>query len=84
MKVRKELQFCPDCGAPLVESYDTEDNYGNPITVYSCVESGEDYYFEENNGYIYSICLYDGQKMCVWCAGVTDIVDTSFSESWGE
>jgi len=59
MKERKF--YCPECGTELEYAYNRED--GTPV--YYCPEGDEHYYFQEQNGYLYAVCLWDGGKVCM-------------------
>lgn len=60
MKIKDEsLLYCPDCGAKLEFSYESEGRH-----IYYCPEGDEEYYFEKKDGYLYCVCLYDGKREC--------------------
>lgn len=61
---KTETMYCPECGCPLEFAYEREDG----TKIYYCPEGDEEYYFTEENGYLYAVCLWDLKKFCVGTA----------------
>ena len=62
--MEENIYICPDCGTPLVKDYVREDG----TQVWYCPEGDEEYYFITEGGYIYAVCLWDGQRTCMGVA----------------
>ena len=59
-----KTRYCPDCGEPLELSYIDEKGR----EVYYCPKGDEEYYFEEDNGYLYAVCVWDKCRTCLGVA----------------
>lgn len=62
--MKENTYICPDCGTPLERDYVREDG----TQIWRCPEGDEEYYFTEENGYLYAVCLWDGAKTCMGVA----------------
>ena len=62
--MEENIYVCPDCGEPLVKDYVREDG----IQVWYCPMGDEEYYFDIDNGFLYAVCLWDGQRTCMGLA----------------
>lgn len=60
----ENIYVCPVCGCPLDKDYTMEDG----TQVWCCPMGDEEYYFDIDNGFLYAVCLRDGERVCMGLA----------------